>query len=158
VGASALLIECYPWHDPHGTGEMALDALAMETAIRRPDGHLVALDRSSLTSARGLSGNRALLGPAAPSAPFLRSAAVAVVKALWRLCARRLRLQFASAACEIHALTLTKMSEEGSASPERSWTMESDKRLSRKCSARACRPRMPSLNRQPINAVIHRRR
>jgi hypothetical protein len=42
---------------------MAFDVLAMETAIRRPDGHLIALDRSSLTSVRGLSGNPALFGP-----------------------------------------------------------------------------------------------
>jgi urease accessory protein len=63
AGASAIVAESYLWHDPHGGGEMVVDALAMETAIRRPDGHLMALDRSSLTSARGLSGNPALLGP-----------------------------------------------------------------------------------------------
>jgi urease accessory protein len=63
AGASAILAESYLWHNPRGGGEMAFDVLAMETAIRRPDGHLIALDRSSLTSAHGLSGNPALLGP-----------------------------------------------------------------------------------------------
>jgi urease accessory protein len=63
AGASVILAESYLCHDPHGGSEMAFDALAMETVIRRPDGHLVALDRSSLTSASGISGNPALLGP-----------------------------------------------------------------------------------------------
>lgn len=62
AGASAILSESYLWHDPHGTKEMAFDTLTMETAIQRPDGHLVALDRSELNSAGGLSGNPALLG------------------------------------------------------------------------------------------------
>jgi urease accessory protein len=61
--ASAILAESYLWHDPHGTDEMAIDGLMTETAIRRPNGQLIALDRSSLTSARGLSCNPALLGP-----------------------------------------------------------------------------------------------
>ena len=63
AGASAVLSESYLWHDPRGTDVLAFDTLSMETAIRRPDGHLIALDRSLLTSARGLSGNPALLGP-----------------------------------------------------------------------------------------------
>jgi len=63
ASASAILSESYLWHDPRGTNEMAFDTLTMETAIRRPDGHVVALDRSRLTSARGVSGNPALLGP-----------------------------------------------------------------------------------------------
>jgi urease accessory protein len=63
AGASALIAESYLWHDPRGIGELAFDALATETAIRRPDGPLIALDRSALTAARGLSGNPALLGP-----------------------------------------------------------------------------------------------
>ena len=61
--ASAIVCESYLLHDPRKTDGIAFDALMMETAIRRPDGHLVALDRSSLTSSRGLSGNPALFGP-----------------------------------------------------------------------------------------------
>ncbi len=63
AGASAILGESYMWHDPRGADPMAFDSLTVETAIRRPDGRLLALDRSRLTSARGLAGNPALLGP-----------------------------------------------------------------------------------------------
>ncbi len=71
---------------------MAFDSLTVETAIRRPDGRLLALDRSRLTSARGLAGNPALLGPyralgtlfavgcggGAPALTALRSALAAI--------------------------------------------------------------------------------
>jgi urease accessory protein len=61
--ASAIIGESYVWHDPRGADPMAFDALSMETTIRRPDGHLLALDRSRLTSGHGLAGDPALLGP-----------------------------------------------------------------------------------------------
>jgi urease accessory protein len=62
--ASAILAESYIWHDPCGVDQMGFDALVLETAIRRPDGRLLALDRSSLTSApHNLSDNPALFGP-----------------------------------------------------------------------------------------------
>jgi urease accessory protein len=63
AGASAIVSDSYLWHDPCGKDAMAFDTLSMETAIRRPDGRLVALDRSCLPSPQGLSGNPALLGP-----------------------------------------------------------------------------------------------
>jgi urease accessory protein len=62
--ASAILAESYIWHDPTGGDPLAFDTLVLETAIRRPGGILLALDRSRLTAApHGLSGNPALLGP-----------------------------------------------------------------------------------------------
>jgi urease accessory protein len=63
TGASAIVGDSYMWHDPHRVDPMAFDALATETTIRRPDGRLLALDRSRLTSGDGLAGNPALLGP-----------------------------------------------------------------------------------------------
>ena len=62
--ASAILSESYIWHDPSGIDQMGFEALILETAIQRPDGVLLALDRSRLTAAPyNLSGNPALLGP-----------------------------------------------------------------------------------------------
>ena len=61
--ASAIVGDSYMWHDPRGADPMAFDALNIETTIRRPDGRLLALDRSRLTAGRGLTGNPALLGP-----------------------------------------------------------------------------------------------
>jgi urease accessory protein len=61
-GASAILSESYLWHDPHGANDIAFDTLTMETTIKRPGGRLLALDRSVLTSALGLSGNPSMLG------------------------------------------------------------------------------------------------
>jgi urease accessory protein len=62
--ASAILSESYIWHDPSGTDQMGFETLILETAIRRPDDVLLALDRSRLTAASfKLSGNPALLGP-----------------------------------------------------------------------------------------------
>ena len=45
------------------SGNMAFDALTTETTIQRPDGRLLALDRSRLRSGSGLAGNPSLLGP-----------------------------------------------------------------------------------------------
>jgi urease accessory protein len=62
--ASAILGESYIWHDPSGADPLGFDTLVLETAIRRPGGILLALDRSRLTAApHSLSGNPALLGP-----------------------------------------------------------------------------------------------
>jgi urease accessory protein len=62
--ASAILSESYIWHDPCGTDQMAFDAFVLETAIGRPDGRLLALDRCRLPAApRDLSSNPALFGP-----------------------------------------------------------------------------------------------
>ena len=61
--ASAILGESYIWHDPSGADPMGFDTLVLETAIRRPDGILLALDRSRLSGEpHDLSGNPALLG------------------------------------------------------------------------------------------------
>jgi urease accessory protein len=61
--ASAVLGESYIWHDPSGADPTGFESLVLETAIRRPDGCLLALDRSRLTGApHSLSGNPALLG------------------------------------------------------------------------------------------------
>lgn len=60
--ASAIIGDSYLWHDPGGMDAMAFDSLISETAIARADGRLLALDRSRLTSPRGLAGNPALLG------------------------------------------------------------------------------------------------
>jgi urease accessory protein len=62
-GASAILGDSYLWHDPRGSSELVVDFLSVETRIRRPDGRIVALDRSRLSSARGLNDSPALLGP-----------------------------------------------------------------------------------------------
>jgi len=61
--ASAILSDAFMWHDPRGTQQIAFDTLVMETAIRRPNGSLLALDRSRLTTARAPLDNPALLGP-----------------------------------------------------------------------------------------------
>ncbi len=60
--ASAIIAESCLWHDPRGGDDMAFDALSLETTIRRPGGHLLALDRSRLTSPWDLLGNPALFG------------------------------------------------------------------------------------------------
>jgi urease accessory protein len=72
TGASAILSESYMWHDPRGSDPMAFDTLVTETAIRRPDGRLLALDRSRLTSARGLSGIYQLIAHEKPPAGLWR--------------------------------------------------------------------------------------
>jgi urease accessory protein len=61
--ASAIVGDSYLWHDPRGADPIAFDALTMNTAIRRPDGRLLALDRSCLRSGRAFAGDPALLGP-----------------------------------------------------------------------------------------------
>ncbi len=63
AGASAIVGDSYMWHDPRGADPMAFDNLTIETTIRRPDGRLLALDRTRLRSGRGLAANPALLGP-----------------------------------------------------------------------------------------------
>jgi len=63
AGASEIVGDSYMWHDPRGADSMAFDALTTETTIQRPDGRLLALDRSRLRSGSGLAGNPSLLGP-----------------------------------------------------------------------------------------------
>ncbi len=62
--ASAIFGESFIWHDPSGEDAIGFDTLSLETAIERPDGTLMALDRSRLTAApHNLLGNPAILGP-----------------------------------------------------------------------------------------------